>query len=257
MGIDKDLACRFALNYVFGGNYAPDSEYHNKEIRILHQPNELVAYSEMKGIIEASVNFYNQALIKMGKLPISDLDFKTAEEFNQDYVSAYEKKEAILEAELAPIRLFDDTTLPIFIYLSYRKSGLINKEPEGLKITEGTNGIRVENLYQGRTLCAITFPKNNKQEDLRIFEIQTLSNKGNLSNPQTIGIYTSKYENLESIPNRPDKKQEDALASIRKKINVVLKPLNEEALEKKHRKQETEKQKTLTLKRKNKKRRKY
>lgn len=265
-GVDRDLADGIKLGYVFGGNYAPDSEYHSKEIRILRQPIEVDAkdedwtkydqsqYSQMKGIIEASVNFYNQALLKRGKPAISDLDFKTAEELDQDYENAYKNKEAIREAELAPIRVFDNMRYSISSYLNYKKNGLITQVPEGLKITEGKDGIKVENIYQGRTLCAIVFPKEYKHDNLRIFEIQTLSKKGTLSSPQTIGVYTSKYENLESIPDRPDEKQANALLSIEKKINVALRPLNEEAW-KKQLEQETQEPTTLNLKRKNKKRR--
>lgn len=131
---------------------------------------------------------------------------------------------------------------------------MINQIPEGLKIIEDKDGIKVENIYQGRTLCAIVFPKEYKHEDLRIFQIQTLSKKGKLSSPQTIGVYTNKYENLESIPDRPDEKQASALLSIEKKINVALRPLNEEAW-KKQLEQETQEPKTLNLKRNNKKRR--
>ena len=265
-GVDRDLADGIKLGYVFGGNYAPDSEYHSKEIRILRQPievdtkdeywikHEQSQYSKMKGIIEASVNFYNQALLQRSKPAISDLDFKTAEELDQDYVDAYKNKEAVREAELAPIRLFDNIRYSIISYLNYKKNGLINQIPEGLKIIEDKDGIKVENIYQGRTLCAIVFPKEYKHEDLRIFQIQTLSKKGKLSSPQTIGVYTNKYENLESIPDRPDEKQASALLSIEKKINVALRPLNEEAW-KKQLEQETQEPKTLNLKRNNKKRR--
>lgn len=265
-GVDSDLADGIKLGYVFGGNYAPDYKYHSKELRILRQPIEVDAkdedwtkydqsqYSKMKGIIEASVNFYNQALLQNDKPTISDLDFKTAEELDQDYVNAKKNKEAIREAELAPIRLFDNISYSITSYLDYRKKGLINQVPEGLKITEGKDGIKVENVYQGRTLCAIVFPKENKHENLKIFEIQTISKKGTLSSPQTIGVYTSKYENLENIPDRPDEKQASALLSIEKKINVALRPLNEDAW-KKQLEQETQEPKTLNLKRNNKKRR--
>ena len=250
-GIDSDLADGIKLGYVFGGNRAPDYEYHSKEIRILRQPIEVDAkdkyllkyvsreYSRMKGIIEASVNFYNQALLQNNKPTIVDLDFKTAEELDQDYVNAKEIKEAIREAELAPIRLFDNIRYSITSYLNYRKNGLINQVPEGLKITESKDGIKVENIYQGRTLCTLVFPKKYKYDNLRVFEIQTLSKKGILSSPQTLGVYTSEYENFESIPSRPDEKQENALIAIKKKINVVLEPLIEDAW-KKHFEQESE-----------------
>lgn len=243
-GVDIDLADGIKLEYVFGGNYAPDSEYHRKEIRILRQSIDVEAkdeyrikyyqsrYSKIKGILEASVNFYNQALLQNGKPAINDIDFKTAEELDQDYINAYENKKAIRKAELAPIRAFDDIRYAVSSYLRYRKKGLISQLPEGLRITEGKNGIKVENIYQGKTYCSITFQKEYKQENLRIFQIQTLSKKGNLSAPETIGVYTSNYDNLESIPNRPDERQANALTSIAKKINVALCPLNDEVWDK-------------------------
>lgn len=264
-GVDTDLAYCIKLKYAYGGNYAPDSEYHSNEIKILKLP-EIKAkdeywtkyeqkYSQIKSILEASVNFYNQALIQRSKPTISDLDFKTAEEINQDYINAYNNKEKKKEAELAPIRQFDNIRNSIISYLDYRNNGLIDQIPEGIKIIEGKDSIRVENVYQNRTLCAIVFPKTCQHNNLRIFEIQTLSKKGSLSSPQTIGVYTSEYDNLENIPNRPDEKQESALISIEKKINVALKPLNEKAW-KKHLEQEVQEPKALRLKRNAKKRRK-
>ena len=165
----------------------------------------------------------------MKKNSLCYLDFKTAEELEQDYIKVLENKEAIRRLELAPIRLFDNIRYSIINYLNYRKNGLINQIPEGLKITERKYGIKVENIYQGRTLCAIVFQKEYQHEYLRVFEIQTLTKKRILSSPQTIGVYTSEYDNFESIPNRPDEKQDNALISIEKKINIALRPLNEEA----------------------------
>ncbi len=201
----------------------------------------------MIGIIGASVNAYNDALLQMNRPSISDLDIKSAEEFDKEYEVIDKKEEERKEAALAPIKSFDSIIYAVSDYLDYRKKGLISQLPEGLKITEGKNGIRVENIYQGRTICAITFPKKYKQKNLRIFKIQTLSKKGTLSAPETIGLYTRKYENLESVPNRPDERQTNALVSIDKKINVSLCPLNDEAW---HKQCELKKQKRLILERK-------
>lgn len=268
-GVDRDLEDGIKLNYRFGGNIAPNSDFHSKEFSVLRRQIEIdekneywkkyrqIEYSQMRAIIEAAVNFYNDSLIQIGKKPISDLNFKTADELNNEYVLVIENERKRKEAELALIRLFDNIRYSITSYLNYRKNGLINQTPEGLNITEGKDGIKVENIYQGRTLCSIVFPKDYKHDNLRIFEIQTLSKKGTLSSPQTIGVYTSKYENLEGIPNRPDEKQESALISIEKKINVALRPLYEEAC-KKQLEQKAQETKTLNLKRNNnKKRRKY
>lgn len=144
-------------------------------------------------------------------------------------MAIYEKQRALKEAELAPIRLFDDIISSISNYLDYRKRGFIKQNPEGLKITEDPQTIKVENIFQGRILCTITFPKKQQNENLRIFEIQTLSKKGTLLPPQTIGLYTSEYNNLKDIPKRPDEKQANALLAIEKKISSTLKILNDDA----------------------------
>lgn len=263
-GVDSDLADGINFSYVYGGMLAPNYEYHNKEVAILKQSIDIDAEDEsrkeyfqsecskMRGIIEASVNFYNQALAQVGKPPISNLDLKTAEELNQDYNNAYENKKAKEEAELAPIELFDNIIYSISNYLKYLKKGFITESPEGLKITENTETIKVENIYQGRTMCVIIFSKDYKKGDLRIFDIQTISKKGNLLEPQTIGVYTSKYEKVEGIPSRPNEVQANAIVSIGKKINISLVPLNCEAW-KKEQEQETQPPKALNLRRKNKK----
>lgn len=262
-GVDHDLGNAIQLKYVYGGICAPSSKLYAKKFRALRQLIEVNAqnedlkkhaqseYSNMKAIVEASVNFYNEALVQANKSTLNDLDLKSAEEFENEYVTVLEKKEQEIEAELAPIRSFDSIRYAVTSYLDHKNKGLIDKIPEGLKITEGNDGVQVENIYQGRTLCSIIFPKEYKQENLRIFGIQTLSKKGTLSNLQTIGLYTSKYENLENIPTRPDEKQANALVSIEKKINVALKPLNNEAW---NRILKLDKQQRLVLNRKNKKR---
>lgn len=262
-GVDSDLGDGIKLGYVFGGNYAPDSEYHSKEIRILRQSIEVEEeseywkkysqgeYSQIRWIIEASVNFYNQALIQMNKPTIGDLDLKTAEALEQEYVNAFENKrakeqakKAKEQAELAPIREFDDIRYVVMKYLENRKKKLINQVPKGLRIIEGKDGIKVENVHDGRILCAIIFSKNNnEQKNIRVFEIQTVSKKGILLAPQTIGVYTSQYESLESTPPRPDERQASAITSIQKKVNCVLGPLNEEVRKKTL---ELEKQKVKT-----------
>lgn len=239
--IDSKLGSHIFLQYVYGGSLTPSTKYNNKEFNVLRQsiPVEETEeywkescqseYSNTKAIIEASVSIYNQTLIEENKPAISNLDFKSGEALNEEYRKAYEQKLAQQEAELAPIKSFDSIREIITSYLKYKKQGIIIDKPAGLKITEGKDGIKVDNIYQGKTFCSVVFPKEYRQEDLRVFSMQTLSKKGTLSSPQTVGLYTSKYENLNSIPARPNEKQFNALISIEKKVNVALKPLNEEA----------------------------
>lgn len=239
--IDSKLGSHIFLQYVYGGSLTPSTKYNNKEFNVLRQsiPVEETEeywkescqseYSNMKAIIEAAVSIYNQTLIEENKPAISNLDFKSGEALNEEYRKAYEQKLAQQEAELALIKSFDSIREDITNYLKYKKQGIVIDKPAGLKITEGKDGIKVDNIYQGKIFCSVVFPKEYRQEELRVFSMQTLSKKGRLSPPQTVGLYTSKYENFDSIPARPDEKQSSALISLEKKVNVALKPLNEEA----------------------------
>lgn len=243
------------LNYTFGGNIAPDSKCHSTAFRVLRKPVNLEGkdeywkkqaqsrYCKMRATIEASVNIYNEALKEMGKITLNDLDLNTASEFESEYTLAEDNKRKQKEAELAPITAFDNIRDEVLNYLEYRKNGLISEEPAGLKITEGKDGIKLENIYQGKTYCSIIFRKScREKQGLRVFSVQTLSKKGILSNPQIVGLYTKEYESLDSVPNRPNENQSKALASIEKKVNVALKPLNEEALNKKQNQRTKKKQ---------------
>lgn len=259
-GVDTDLGDGVKIYYRFGGSLAPDSDIHSKEFLVLREAIEedhldnyaQSRYSKAKSIIEASVHFYHQALLQRGKPGISDLDFKTADDFDQEYERVYQNKQEKRKVELTPIRRFDSICSQIRSYLSYKNKGVIRQNPEGLNIMEIADRIKVENIYQGRTACVIIFPKDYKQDDLRILEIQTLTKKGTLSHPQTIGLYTSKYDGLEDIPRRPDEKEKGALSALEKKINVALKPLNDDAWRRQA--QGTFGPVSLSLKRKNKKR---
>lgn len=253
------------LYYKFAGNIAPDAKYRQKEFRVLRKSSEFihedkqykVSYENditcIKSILSASINIYNDALLQNKKPTINDLDMKTAEEFDNEYKIVDKQEEERKEAALKPIRAFDNIIYTVFNYLYYRKNGLITQIPEGLKITEKNDKIKVEIIYQNKTLGAITFSKDYKQyqmkRNLRVFEIQTISKKGILSNPQTIGVYTRKYENIEGIPSRPDEKQANFLSSIEKKINCCVKPLNNKAWRKSC---ELDRQRSLILERKQK-----
>ena len=229
------------LKYRFGGNLALDSERHQKEFRVLRKPVDFMEEEEIYkkdyeediayiiGILSAAVNIYNDALEKNKKNKIQDLDLKTIEEFDEEYQTVEKNEEERKKTALLPIRNFDDMRYKITSYLDYKNKGFIKELPEGLIITNGKDGIRVENIYDGRIFSIVSFPKNDKKKNLRIFEIQTLSNKGKLSPKETIGLYTRKYETLESIPNRPNEQQEKALVALYKKVDYELTPLNDKA----------------------------
>lgn len=232
------------LRYVFGGNEAPTLDINQKIFRTLRQLIDISTetnrsieylqdeYTEMKSIIEVSVNLFNEALRKKNKTTINDLNFKTADEFDKEYLLDYEAKQQVEKeknarrlVELEPINDFDSFKFSILRYLDYKSKGLIKNNVNGLRIIEGKSGIRIENLYDNRISCSVAFSKEYNNDDISVFEIQTMTKKGTLSYQQMVGLYTSEYENLRSTPNRPDEKQTSALKAIEKKVNSIIVPL--------------------------------
>lgn len=235
--VDRDLANGIYFEYVFGGNYAPDYGKYSDYVKVLRQPIEVNEqkeywkencqsnYSTMKGIIESVVSIYNQILLDNKQSGIKDLNFKSVEKFNQEYDTAYENKIKVREFHLSQINSFDNICNTVSTYLNYRRKGLVFHNPEGLIIMEDEKHIKVENIYNGRVFCTLRFLKDYKKDDYRVFHMETLSKKGYLSSQETVGLYTSNYENMKGIPDRPNEKQMDALNSINKKIDFSLKPV--------------------------------
>ena len=172
----------------------------------------------------------------LDQVSIRNNDLMSADDFNKEYKAAEDKETERKRIALAPIEAFDSIKGTIAHYLKLKKEGVITKKPVDINIIESKDGIRLENIYQNNIMCVLTYRKSNEKGNLRVFEIQTLSKKGKLSNSQTVGLYTQKYENLEFIPNKPDEKQYKALESIRKKINTSICPLIYEGWDKRREK---------------------
>ena len=224
------------LRYIFSGLSTENEKRQLKEFRVLSNSynsqygNE--GESDLQAILESAVDIYNEYLIKNNKDSLEDFDLKSAEQYDNEYNIVDEKEEQRQQLALKPIKDFDALRYRIHNYLDYKKLNLITEDIEGLRITETEKGFCVENIYEGRVLCTITFAKQYNDENLRVFSIQTLSNKGKLSQPEVVGVYTKKFENLDGVPNRPNEKQMNALISIEKKVEQLIAPLNMEAMHK-------------------------
>ena len=240
------IGSRIRLNYTYGGNYAIDSDLHKKDFKILRKNYNIIRTGEnlgkyteneiacIRGIVCASVHAYNEALLKNCKLAINDLDLKSVDTFNKEYNLVDMIEEHRKKVALAPINTFDKTTSIVFHYLNYYKDGLINQTPKGLIISEKGNSVVVNNIEQGNTISTISFSKEVTTNNLRIINIQTLSENGDLNPQETIGLYTRKYEGKDGIPNRPSKNQEKELKAIYDKIELELNPLIDLAWQKEY-----------------------
>ena len=236
------------LRYICGGLLANNNHYTEKDFKAPFQDIEvdgidsfsnqykIEKYSKTKTIIEAVVNLYNDALIEAGKDPLEDLDLRNADTFDEEYNKKEEEfrqqeelRRQEREKHLAPIRLFDKLKKEVMDYLKYSNNGILHGYINGLEITELKDAIRLEIKYDGICYGALTFKKAYKEEDLRVFEVQYINKKGYLSYPQTYGLYTKKYESLESIPPRLDDKGQKVLSLMEKKISSSISPLNEVA----------------------------
>lgn len=239
--VSDGIGDKIELQYVFGGNLSNSQDIVNKEFRVLRKPYEPLKFEswkqhwekyvrsqeiDMKSIIEEAVHLYNEKLLENNCQPLRDFDLTTAKTYDEEY-DKIDKKEAERQYQaLEPIHTFDSLRSKIITYLRYKNQGLISDNLDGLKITETSDGICVENNYQGRTLCTIIISKQYKQDNLRVFTIQTINKKGQLGNPEIVGIYTRKYENLEGTPNRPNELQMNAIIATKKKVDALIVPQN-------------------------------
>lgn len=221
------------INYIYGGDDRPDGKIHKKEFKVAIENGAVIGnknpyfrgcYANMRSIIEASVYAYNDALLK-NQLKILDLDFKTPEEYNKEYTLREEQEELRKENVLAPINAFDEIKKIVSTYLFYLRNHLIKEELTDLRIIESEKEIRIENIYNRKVICTMTLPKEVSIHNIRICDIQSLSKKGVLLEPERVGIYTKKYDGIKDIPKKINEKQEGVLSSIQKKVKKVLEPI--------------------------------
>lgn len=243
------LGNKINLKYIFSGPLAHNNSSIEKKtfnslrkhFEFIPEDDERILFfeestSDMAAIISSAINIYNSKLMELDKVSIRNNDLMSADDFDKEYKIAEDKEMERKRIALAPIEAFDSIKGTIAHYLKLKKEGVITKKPVDINVIESKHGIRLENIYQKNIMCVLTYRKSNEKGNLRVFEIQTLSKKGKLSNPKMVGLYTQKYENSQYIPDRPDEKQYNALESIRKKVNTSICPLIYEGWDKRRKK---------------------
>ena len=239
-----NLGSKVALRYIFAGSMEEDSDIDYKEFRVLRKNTDIIPKDEERkkyyeyltsvimSVVSSSVDKYNEKLLQMNEPGIRDFDLKRPTVFDEEYEAAAQAEKERKENAIKPIREFDDIMCEIFCYLKNKKEGLIDKEPEGLIISETEDGIIVENIYEGIVRYVITFKKEYGPKNLRIFEMQAISKKGKMFGPEMVGLYTRKYKKLEGIPKKPNKYQIHALKLTYQKVYDEIRALNEGLYEK-------------------------
>lgn len=237
------------LNYAFGGELASNLKNGAKKyctIRSEDAKNYGVETTSdylnslltcMKCSLEEAVNIYNEALKELGEPTLENLDFKTEEEYSQEYIALEnehnqekERRKKEREEALEPIRVFDTLERKVRNYLLYKEKHLVPSYLKDLRITARQSGVLVEILVNGQVFGALCFSNKKRDGNLRVFDIRTQNNKGTkLSDFETVGVYTKYFEDIEGIPKRLSESQEKTFRAICKRVDFVLTPINEEA----------------------------
>jgi hypothetical protein len=191
-------------------------------------------YTTIISTVESAVCMYNDKLKELGYSPIKDLNFKSMEEYNNEFDSMYQKLVAEENKGKRLIEIVDEIKEMANKYLSYIEEGYY-MPLNGLNITSTTNGIKIDNVFNGRVLCSVILSNNDNSYNIRVIGVQTLSKKGVLISPEIVKI-DSKLGKDGSI-SKPTELQEKAIESIKKKMDNVLKPL----LDNIHKKDKTKK----------------
>lgn len=218
------------VSYGFGGEKATGLEREHKSFSLLETKKDrshFSSYYAMRSLLEVVISQYNTTLTGIGVNDgIGDLDLRSADDFNAEYEAEQKRMKELRELELAPIKAFDKMSNIVKANLYDRRYAQGSRNEltiSDLRITDLGDRVKLDNIYQGRVLCSIVIPKRNNQLDnFRWFELQTLTNKGDLSRPQKIGLYTSELIGEDNLPSKPNEKQMEILEALEKKVDTNL-----------------------------------
>lgn len=195
-----------------------------------YTPNEYFLRTVIRRYID-ELNKINDVQIDTTNLPsVEDMIERRkieAEERERKFWEAEKQK----EEEEKPLRTIEHIRTYAKKYLNLRRKG-IYLPLEGLEITEKNNYITVYFTIQNKKMCAISFSKNVSSYDdtIKLFAIQTISKKGNLSDPTELAVYLSDWDNNSEIPRKPTDEEWSKIEGIKKRVDKILVPLVDESM---------------------------
>ena len=142
-------------------------------------------------------------------------------DYNKTFSEKVEEDKERLEQELEDINQFEQFENTIFTYLKYRREGLIKREGKDFQISEEQNGISIEQKQSGRTISRIVLSKKKRKEYIKVFSLSSI-----LLEERILGLYPSEYQK-ECFPNRPNEEERKLLFQMIKKVDSIIKPMNE------------------------------
>ncbi len=203
------------IQYRFAGPLVFESDIQEQNFKVLRKSNQRYENQSIRfGILCAVVNLFDEFAKSLDDTGFENNTLPSAIQLNEEYIAHVEQEKLNRALALKPIEDFDRFVYLVENYL-LKKPHIKNRD---LQIIESQDGIKVQALYNGNPICAITYRKSDATEHIRIFLLQVLTKKGTLSAPVLRGFYTKKYEKLQSTPSRPTEEEEKAIDGLFKKV---------------------------------------
>lgn len=232
-GYDEEFSVGFEYSFVSNGYFnLPKKE--KTYFPIYSQNGE---YTPNEYFLKTVIRRYIDELNKINKQKI-DTDLPSVEEMiEKKEIEAEEREKRILELERQreeeekPLRTIEYIRNYAKRYLKLKRKGIHLQSIEGLVITEKNNYITVSLTIKNRTLCAISFSNNisDNDESLKLFALQTISKKGNLSELVELAVHLDNWNNKQNIPRKPTDDEWQKIEGIKKRIEKVLVPIINES----------------------------
>lgn len=232
---DYILGCYVNLNYILSGSTdraSIPSTVGFRVPRVSESDGEFYRWyrecskANLSAILQIAVRLYNEKFLN-GELKDID-DFKTPHEFDVSFLQAFNNEKNRQNNLLEKIRIVDEIKYYAQGFMNLNRDKQNEGSAHGLSISESDLGYRIECGFRGQIMCSLTLSKGEVSSDnLRIFNIRTLSKKNKLNPFKNCGLYSRKFRNL-SVPPQVSDEEWGVVLSIYKKIIHYIKPIVDE-----------------------------
>ncbi len=240
VGKDKTGGLKVDLCYAFGGLDYLDANDSSRTIQKVEFTVPDVRYTDesdfynktqclaLKTILEAATTIYNRKLESIA-VPLADFDITPYEEYTREFEKQRQEELARIkklnegyEETCRFIGVIDSIAKFASAYLELCSNGRATKLKD-IEIKETECGIRIKISLNGRPLSALTISKSEVEGDTRVFALELTNKRGLLASPKTLAVSTRGLPR-NSTMHEPDKKEQNIVESIAKKLSYAIEP---------------------------------
>ncbi len=215
------LGNELKLKYILIDKLSKDNDIKENNFCVINGNNP--DKNIMKAIIESAVNFYNDELKKINNVGIKDINFKTFDEYDNEYNVVKANEDERINSILKPIRDINDMLSIVHNYLTYKK--WLDEEDNNYKITLREDGlITIEEITYGKPVAILTLI-DKYTDTFRDFIFSYEDENNSIKDKKRYGFYTSKHDDELFAPEKPDECTLKRLNEFEEKINEILRPL--------------------------------